>query len=41
MEEGCVKPESKRGLYSKSFRDVREGTNTARPLIVIAAELVM
>ena len=38
MTEGCVKPESGRGLYSRGFRDVRE---EARPLIEIAAELVM
>ena len=37
-----MKPESERGLYSRSFRDVRDAdTNAARPLIVIEEELVM
>ena len=37
-----VKPESERGLYSRSFGDVRDAeTNAARPLIVIKVELVM
>ena len=42
MEEECVKPKSERGLYSRSFRDVRDTeTNAARPLMVIEMELVM
>ena len=37
-----MKPESERGLYSRSFRDVRDAeTNAARPLMVIEVELVI
>ena len=38
-EEGCGKPESEKGLYSRSFSDVGDAeTNAARPLMVIDVE---
>ena len=37
-----MKPESERGLYSRSLREVHDAeTNAARPLIVMEVELVM
>ena len=37
-----MKPKSERGLYSKSFSNVRDAeTNAARPLMVIEVELMV
>ena len=42
FDKGCVKSESERGLYSKSFKDVGDAeTKAARSLMVIEVKLVM